>query len=276
MSPVAIVALLVAAVGCESSSDAEQASASAAPAKPSAAVGMCYDARLTMYSMWADGAAAVPCSQPHRAETFHVGTIDGAVEVRQRTQRMSELFAICAAKAKEFLGANWYDGRIDLLVTVPRQDAWKAGVRTYSCEAAEIDSIGSDIAIQRASSLRGALAAGLLLLKCHDRPNKPKDGPLVPAACDQPHDGEYVGAVEASYPPPAAGYDDQTNAGCWAALKAYVGMSSTDGWSITEIGITTEHWDRGRLTVRCFTHSAPSEQFTASVKGIGNRRPATT
>jgi hypothetical protein len=241
---------------------------------PPAAVGTCYDARLAQYSMWADGTAAVPCTQPHRAETFHVGTIDDAVEVKPRTQRMSDLFSTCAAKAKEFLGGNWYDGRIDLLVTVPRQVAWQAGVRVYSCEAAEIDSIGSDIPIQRASSLRGVLAAGSLALRCHDWLNKPKDGPLIPAACDQPHDGEYVGAVEVSYPPPAAGYDDQTTAGCWAALKAYVGMSSTVEWSIMQIGVTTEHWDRGRLTVRCFTHASVTgtEQFTASVKGIGDRK----
>jgi hypothetical protein len=52
-------------------------------------------------------------------------------------------------------------------------------------------------------------------------------------------------------------------------------MSSTVGWGITVIGVTTEHWDRGRLTARCFTHASltGAEQFTASVKGIGDRKP---
>jgi hypothetical protein len=49
-----------------------------------------------------------------------------------------------------------------------------------------------------------------------------------------------VGAVEVSYPPPTAGYEDHTDAGCSAALKAYVGMSSTFGWGVTTSGIGTE------------------------------------
>jgi hypothetical protein len=140
---VCLLVVAVATAGCDSSSDAAEAPASATPSIPPAAVGTCYDARLAVFSMWADGTAAVPCTQPHREETFHVGTIDGGEWVKPRTQRMSELFATCAAKAKEFLGGNWYDGRIDLLVTVPRQTAWEAGVRTHSCEAAEIDTMVS-------------------------------------------------------------------------------------------------------------------------------------
>jgi hypothetical protein len=34
-------------------------------------------------------------------------------------------------------------------------------------------------------------------------------------------------------------------------------------------------WDTGRLTARCYAIAEEGKQFTASVKGIGTRNPAT-
>jgi hypothetical protein len=269
--------LMAAVTGCESSPGAAPAPASAAPTA-AAAVGTCYDAPLALYSMWSDGTEPVSCTQTHRAETFHVGTVEGAVEVLPQTRRMFDLFATCATKAAEFLGGNWYDGRVDLLVTVPRPGDWAAGVRSYSCEAAEVDQIGSETAVRRTSSLRGVLATpGPLSLGCFNHRNKPEHLPLTPAACDQPHDAEYVGAAPLTYPRPVGGHSDEMGAGCKAAIKAFVGIPDTAGWSYTAAGITEEQWDRGRLTARCFVLPPDRDKpFTGSVKGIGAGDPPTT
>jgi hypothetical protein len=281
---VAVVAALVVVAGCGQDRP-RRAGATASPS-PSALtrpyVGACYDAPMAPRSMWADGTQPVACTEQHRAETYHAGTVDapgGAAQVQPASQQMFDLFATCEAQAKTFLGADWHTGRIELLLTLPRPQDWMAGVRAYSCEAVEIDQPGERAAVRRTSSLRGSLATpGPLTMSCFDMRNPPNWAPMVPVACDQPHHAEYAGAFTAKQPTPGddnavlqAGFDS-----CEPIIDAYVGSRYNRRISWGYIGWDRYFWDFGQLTTRCFAVAEEGKRFTATVKGIGTRDPATT
>jgi hypothetical protein len=280
--------LLVLAAGCGSDAAPTAAGSPSVSASPSGGprLGACYATPVTLGSLWSDRTAEVSCTAEHLAETYHTATVDapaGAAQVQPGSQQLFDLFAACEKAANEFLGGAWTGGRIGLLVTLPRPDAWTAGARGYSCDAAEIDQIGGQIgapasAVRRVSSLRGALAApGPLGLACFRFRNPPVTLPQVPAPCDQPHDTEYAGAFTGTLPLPA---DDEAafayaEERCRDVVAAYIGTANnagiTPGW--LEWNRTT--WDTGLLTVRCLAVPAKGKRFTASVKGIGRRSPAT-
>ena len=249
---------------------------------PEPTVGACYDAALAPRSMWADGTPAVPCTQTHRAETYHAGLLDAPATKTQAepsTEQLLTLFTTCEAKAKDFLGGEWYTARLEIELTLPRPDDFIAGVHAYSCEVYEIDQPGHPTAVRRTSSLRGALAApGPLSMTCFDMRNPPEWAPMVPARCDQPHDAEYVGVIPRQAKP--SGTDDEANMdaavqACRPVVTEYVGARNPRvGWGF--IGYGAQVWGAGQLAGRCFALPAEGTKFTASIKGIGNRRPPTT
>jgi hypothetical protein len=268
------VIMILAAGGC----DGRRPTGAARALKTDAArVGACYDAPILPQSMWSDGTPVVPCTEMHRAETYYTGTVDAppdSAQVQDGSQELIKLYATCEAEAKTFLGADWYAGRLAILVTLPRPDDWQAGTRTFSCEVFEIDQPGHETAVRRTASLRGALAApGPLAMGCFNMRNPPEWAPMVPAACDQPHDAEYVGATLA-----ASELELETNTEalfdkCVDLLVGYVGSTNIRGYQYGYIGSSLS----GELRVRCFAMpAAEGKRFTASVKGIGNRTPPTT
>jgi hypothetical protein len=284
---IGLVAVAAAACGSDEPPTAAGSPTASASASAGPRLGACYDTPVTLGSMWSDRASEVSCTADHLAETYHTGTVDapaGAAQVQPGSQQLFDLFATCDKNANEFLGGAWSGGRIALLVTLPRPDAWTAGARGYSCDAVEVDQIGGQIgapaaAVPRSSSLRGALASpGTLALGCFRFRNPPVTLPQVPTPCDQPHDTEYVGAFTATLPLPANdeaadGYADQR---CRDAVVAYVGSSSNAGIRPAWLEWNRKTWDTGLVTVRCLAIPAKEgKRFTASVKGIGKRSPAT-
>jgi hypothetical protein len=191
---------------------------------------------------------------------------------------MFDLFATCEERAREFLGAPWYSGWVQIQLTLPRPDPAAADVRTYSCEVFEVDQIGPETVVRRTSSLRGALAArGPLSMGCVAQRNPPARAPMIRAACDQPHEAEYVGGYAADLP---AGLPDQeqidlvADRRCAPGVHAYVRAFRTEilrgftGWG-------PAYWEVGQRTMRCFAVAQPGKRFTASVKGLGDRAPPT-
>jgi Septum formation len=266
---------------------AGSASASVASVASGPRLGACYDTPVTLGSMWSDRASEVSCTVEHLAETYHTGTVDvpsDAAQVQPGSQQLFDLFATCEAKANEFLGGAWSGGRIALLVTLPRPDAWAAGARGYSCDAAEVDQIGGQVgfpaaAVRRSSSLRGALAVpGPLAMACFRFHNPPVTLPQVPVPCDQPHDTEYAGAFTGTLPLPPnnEAAHDYAEDRCRGVVAAYIGSKNNGGIRPGWLEWSRTTWDTGLLTVRCFALPATEgKRFTASVKGIGRRSPAT-
>ena len=284
LAAIGLISVLATVTGCQEDAPTvatgSSASASASSA-PGPQVGACYDAAYAPRSMWADGTPPVPCTQTHRAETYHVGTVDApanAGQVQAASQQLVDLFATCEAKAKEFLGADWHTGRIELLLTLPRPDDWGKGTRSYSCEAVEIDQPGQPSAVRRTSTLRGALAQpGPLSMRCFDMRNPPTWAPMVPVACDQPHHAEYAGAFTGKLPPTG---DDEANTeaafdSCEPVIDTYVGSPNYRRILIGFLGWSRQAWDAGQLTARCYAVAEEGKRFTASVKGIGTRNPPT-
>jgi hypothetical protein len=282
MAPVAAVVML-AAVGCAAARPMAQArgmAGKAAKAGPEPTAGACYDAPIAPRSMWADGTPAVPCTQTHRAETYHLGKVDAPSadgQAQPDTKQILRLFDICEVRAKEFLGADWSSGRVEIAVTLPRPDDWVAGVRAYSCEVFEIDQPGQPAAVRRTSSMRGVLAEpGPLSLGCFDMRNPPQWTPMVPARCDQPHDAEFAGVI-ARAPIPTGDAEARKKVmldACEPVVSAFVGaLNPRIGWGFDPYGGPI--WDAGQMAARCFMVPEEGKKFTASVKGIGARRPST-
>jgi hypothetical protein len=206
--------------------------------------------------MWSDRASEVSCNAEHLAETYHTGTVDvpaGAAQVPPGSHRLFDLFASCEETANEFLGGAWTGGRIALLVTLPRPDAWTAGARGYSCDAVEVDQIGGQVgapasAVRRSSSLRGALTTpGALAMGCLRFRTPPVTLPQIPAPCDQPHDTEYVGAFTGTLPLPTDddAAHDYAEERCRDAVTAYVGSSNNAGIRPAWLEWNRKTWDTG-------------------------------
>jgi hypothetical protein len=120
-------------------------------------------------------------------------------------------------------------------------------------------------------------ASGPIAIGCLKFRNPPVTLPQVAAPCDQPHDTEYVGAFTATLPLPAdddAAYD-YAEQRCRDAVNAYVGSSNNVGITPAWLEWNRSVWDTGLVTVRCLAIPAKGKRFTASVKGIGRRSPAT-
>jgi hypothetical protein len=243
--------------------------------------GPCHDAPIAPDSIWVDTAPAVACTGPHLAEIYHTATADAppqAAPVQPGSQAMSRLFAGCEEKATGFLGAPWYTGWVQIRVALPRPDDWAKGARAYSCQAFEVDQIGPENAVRRASSLRGALAArGPLSMGCLAARTPAARAPLVRAACDQPHEAEYVAGYTAV--PPAsltqADADLVADRRCGAAVGAYTRAVGHRQILVGFAGWGPGYWWVGQVTLRCLAVAHPGKRFTASVKGIGDREPPT-
>jgi hypothetical protein len=246
---------------------------------PRPSVGTCYDAPFLPHSLWADGTEPVACEQSHRLETFHVGTLDvpvGAPPVVPASQPLFDASASCATAARDFLGAEWYTGRVEIGLTLPGPDDWQAGNRAYSCELMQVDEAAAAIPARRTGSLRGALtAAGPLTLGCLTATDVESLDVLRPVACDQPHDAEFAGAFTADRPMPP-NHDDLIDAGfdgCYPVALAYVGTSRFHPLRWWFSNFSEADWGFGNRTARCYVIAPKGTRLKASVKGIGTAAP---
>ena len=153
-----------------------------------------------------DATAAVPCTEPHNAETFAVGPLPATFDDAAHDDRRLGAFAYrrCGKAFARFLGADESAVVRSVLSWAwfrPSPDAWEEGARWYRCDAlgATAGDEGTDY---------GALpttARGLLRgLRPDDRWMLCARGPAVAGSekvpCAQPHDWRAVTTVKLGGP----------------------------------------------------------------------------
>lgn len=145
----------------------------------------------------------VPCDEPHRLETVHVGAFTGETADRHTppppgSPELREAFAECDARAADFLGGDFRSARLTLGVVRPSERAWSGGARWFRCDVAEWEDYERFRTVRRTGSLRDELAGESPLRRgCFD-PTFTDGGGLVeemnPVDCDESHSTEFVGA----------------------------------------------------------------------------------
>ena len=175
--------------------------ASAVPKVPPS--GVCYEAfDVNARRVGALFKDSIPCTSSHVVETFHVGEFPAEVtEVPQRgTADYWRAFEACEGKARDFLGDDWYNGRLFLYITVPLSRQWEGGGRWYRCELIETKSMYGDQVVKREArsparcGARRRWPSGAATSSV----GQPDVGweDMTPVDCARPHDTEYAGVFK--------------------------------------------------------------------------------
>jgi hypothetical protein len=281
-----VVAALVATLGgCASKAgdgnvvDDWSAMASAGPVVPPS--GACYPSTQTIAgSIDPTFSDPVACTESHVVETFHVGQFPAGVTAvpAQGTQDYWRVFEECETKAREFLGGDWYSGRLFLAVTVPQGRQWEGGARWYRCELIERKFLAGDTVVQRTATLAGSLPSGDVAQRCGNVTAWQPEGTwddMTPVDCAQAHDAEYVGVFK--IPGVEAPTDKQLDDiydNCFDVIARYTG-GTRSGVQVGNLvwGGFEDDWKRGDHWVRCYAWAGENKKMVGSVKGIGNAAP---
>lgn len=244
-----------------------------APALFRPAAGQCHETLAETASMAEH--RPVDCSEPHVAETFHVGDApDAPVVPMGGSAAMRTAYADCADRAAGFLGGSWRSARITVRVVWPSRAAWAAGGRWYRCDVAQADL--DDGGGARSGSLAGALhRTSPLWLRCFDPAvddTTVRTMRVVP--CSRPHAAEYAGLWTAPDVPYAeqTADRDRSAAGCRSVIARHTGVPDDDdvqyrvGW--ISFNPTRVEWQQGERRVRCFLWSSDG-RLTRSLAGAG-------
>jgi hypothetical protein len=251
------------------------------------AVGACYDMivptpayLLTAYRL----GQAIPCDGPHDTETIYIGQFSGAVADREtppdeRDDDAAQAYVQCAKAASDYLGEDWHQGRVELLLDLPLERAWTDGRRYFRCDLIEQQSNAGKV-IRRTGRLRDGLRGTRpLAYGCGQRIDPTASGgydDLKTASCTDPHDLEYVGTVQMPdgvYPEPGSTSTATAARLCEERVAAFIGISAAtlDGrrdidWSIW--WFSRESWALGDRTAECFL--SVDRPVRISLRGFGN------
>jgi hypothetical protein len=282
---VAMTGMLGAAVGgCTTNgrgnrTDDRAVTASAAPSVPPS--GVCYASSVTDDARRIDTTLTPPepCTRPHAMETFHVGQFPADVTglPKPGDAQYRAPFEDCERKATDFLGGNWYDGRLYLTVTLPSSEQWDDGGRWYRCELVETKTLNGLHVAQRETSLSGALReAAPLAQRCAVLDTLSGGGyGQNPADCAQAHDTEYAGSFMAADAPfPTEQQRGALFDNCRDTVAGFTGGTS-HGIKVDYLAWLANYadWTRGNRWVRCYAWAGKNKKMAGTVKGIGNAAP---
>ncbi|MER7003113.1 septum formation family protein [Dactylosporangium sp. NPDC000555] len=223
------------------------------------------------------------CSVSHASETFYVGDLTGSAAsgtTPPKGEALKDGWTKCATEAEQFLGGDYHDGRLELLVLVPSSTQWASGARYLRCDLAEVVSDG-DKPVNRTGSLKGALTGDKpLALTCaievYDTDGKTWLD-YTPTACTNSHNMEYVGTYTSTDRPFPSNADERKSAirpGCEALGAKYLGVTTSQLTSHQQVGIgfwmvDEESWKRGNRSARCYAMLFDKKMVSRSIKNIG-------
>jgi hypothetical protein len=222
-----------------------------------------------------------PCSEYHAVETYYVGQFPAEVALPlPGTPDYAKAYDECEHKAKDFLGDEWFNGRLYLTLTVPLIRQWEGGGRWYRCELIETKTMYDPVVTTRNGSLAGSMTGAAPLAqhcaKVIDNDTKDDSWDDLEAVdCATPHEAEFAGAFK------AAGIDEPTDKqrealydNCWAVVAAFL-HGTKNGIRVGYLVWTTAGaaWKRGDHWVRCYVWAGENKKIVGSVKGIGNAEP---
>ncbi|WBB69660.1 septum formation family protein [Micromonospora sp. WMMD812] len=245
------------------------------------AAGVCHHAiqdvgYLTSYN-------PVACTESHRVETLHVGTLSGAGAERSTpppagSVGMRAARAECDREINKAVGADWRTGKLAVDVVFPSPPAWTGGARWFRCDVSETKGLDDTFVGLREGSLRDALKGdSKLAYRCFD-PKLVKDDvdEMVPAACTGKHHAEFVGVYQA----PDISYAEFTRTtlrihkACQKMIADYVKVPNDNNLQYRAGTIFyhpfEQEWRNGNRGVQCFLWVS-DRALTRSMKGAGTK-----
>ncbi|GAB3831311.1 hypothetical protein GCM10027610_021240 [Dactylosporangium cerinum] len=264
----------------------------AAPRFDLPSVGMCLEstAKETFNPSSLKG-TQIECERGHTLEVVLVGTVEGnAAQTSEPPAAAGEAYqaayTACGKAASDYVGGDWHTGMLGINVQWPNRTPWTGGLRSYVCSVYSLSSAYGVTALST-SSLKGSLAGNApKAMHCLDvNGTKDKDGwwdrlqALTPIDCAQPHEAEFVGAIQVGVGNAGPLPDDKllhdwSSDACWAAVAKFVGLTDAQLDSRAELGITWDRldklqWESGERHERCFALLSPGKKVRASIKGLG-------
>ncbi|MFG2038989.1 septum formation family protein [Dactylosporangium sp. NPDC048998] len=224
------------------------------------------------------------CSASHGSETFYVGDLTGSAASGTTPPKGAALkdgWTKCATEAEKFLGGDYHDGRLELLVLVPSSTQWASGARYLRCDLAEVVSDG-DKPVNRTGSLKGTLTGDKPLALTCAMEVYDTDGKTwldyTPTACTSTHNMEYVGTYTSNDRPFPSNADERKTAirpGCEALGAKYLGMTASQLTNHQQVGIgfwmvDEENWSRGNRSARCYAMLFDKKTVSRSIKNVGS------
>ncbi|GIJ52439.1 hypothetical protein Val02_93250 [Virgisporangium aliadipatigenens] len=231
-----------------------------------------------------NGLPAVACAEEHTVETFKVAELPenmaglpSAPAPDSADARL--LFADCEHSAKQFLGDEWFTGRLYLYASLPSTRHWDGGARYYRCDLAETKSLLNTL-VPRKGSLKGALTDKKpLAATCYEyvdvTDGAAKD--LAAVDCLKPHDAEFAGTflpVGDAMPAEGTAQEEVGFPGCTDVVATYLtGEKESMMVGVLYWGFSARDWGRGDRRLRCYATAPEGKRMLDSVKGIGNGVP---
>ncbi|GAA0737979.1 septum formation family protein [Dactylosporangium roseum] len=260
----------------------------AEPKVPSPPVGACYN---TTVSYFAHDTTTIfsfkpveSCGTSHASETFFVGELTGSAangSTPPKGAALNTAWSKCAKEAETFLGGDYHDGRLTLLVLAPSTAQWAGGARYFRCDLAEVASDGNK-PVNRTSSLKDGLRGDKPVALTCAQETYESDGKTWldynATACTNVHNMEYVGTYTSGERPFPTNSEERRAAmrpGCEALGAKYLGMSASTLQNHQQLGIgfwlvDEEGWARGDRSARCYAMLFDKLTTVRSVKNLGN------
>ena len=225
------------------------------------------------------------CTDPHSSETIFIGAFSGALADAGSPPAPDELdgaYGECDRAAKEFLGDDWHNGRLVLLVFAPTPDQWRGDGRFFRCDLTEVRSDAGRI-VERPSTLKDALRGDRPLAHgCGTSIGRGTEGgweDLRVVPCSTAHDLEYAGFItvsERAYPEGRSAIGSSIGVECAARVASYLGMAVAEllahrqvnyGWWM----VGKDRWAIGDRSARCYVLLEPGVTASRSLKDMGNK-----
>jgi hypothetical protein len=286
MSLVAIAGLLLIA-GCSTLPDGVDGhltndwATMTAPTQVMPKVGGCYQDQTPDMQSNPSGS----CTASHSIEVFFVGEFSDAAASASAPPKAGSsalvgAYNLCQKPASSYLGSDWHDGQLEMVVVKPDADGWTGGARWFACAVGVTDYLDDDSVTYTSMSLQHILTkANSTKLACVSWTNsKSSFSDEHVSSCSKPHSGEFAGLFKmpgTSFPT-AKQWNNIGSDGCQAVVAHYLGFSNgvdrnpTVGWA--SVYNSKSEWTEGDHTIRCYAAAYTHDRkFTGTVKGIGSR-----
>lgn len=205
----------------------------------------------------------VTCAQPHQGEVTLVGGLPDGLpsSMPDDTTMTREALPSCRDALGEYLGSKDADATdLQAWAFWPQADAWTQGERWLVCAATQIDSAGNPLTIT--GSLRGVLTHGFAKYQTCTVSSPSQSQTLTFGACDKPHRGEALPAVQAlgrsTDPMPATDVINQIARNrCSQELTRYLGTDTrTDVTYTWRAPDTRQAWAQGYTNLICYAEAS--------------------
>jgi Septum formation len=224
----------------------------------------------------ADARPPVPCVEPHGFETVHVGELIGGPDAWPAEDLPADLTEQIAAACQPALdaylslpapGPYVVPNRIsDFAYFLPTADQWASGARWFRC-----DAFVTPLTAGEQTSISGTLAGiGAAALPAAYRICDDANGFV---SCTDPHDLEYVAAVEAGQDTYPTVSDPALAERCRGPVAQELAITGRDDLSFSVAIPTEQAWQAGLRVIYCVVGAAGGEPLVGTLAGIGDSAP---